>query len=202
MYNKNIYCFRHGETDWNKEKRFQGLTDITLNETGRNQANSLIPIIAKLNIKTIYSSPLKRAVETANIIAKSLNLNVIKIDDLQEVNTGKASGLLYEEVDNIFGGGSFENWKSTLPEHDSFGFPDGETKLALRQRAVKTILDIAEHSSEQNFAVVTHGFFLKQLLLDLGSENHKGLKNAEVIHFTYNITKKDLQFLSRFTGPT
>jgi len=100
---KNIYIFRHGETDWNIEHRSQGgENDIKLNETGRKQALLVGNYLSntKINADLIISSGMFRADETANIIAKKINyqLPVLIIEDLKEKLHGKLSGLTKEDI--------------------------------------------------------------------------------------------------------
>jgi broad specificity phosphatase PhoE len=77
---KNNYVVRHGETDWNRDHRFQGRTDIRLNEIGREQAMRLRPLMQQLQIESVYSSPLVRAYETADIATQDLRLSIQKDD--------------------------------------------------------------------------------------------------------------------------
>ena len=69
-----LYLVRHGETDWNRQHRIQGLTDIPLNETGRAQARATGRLLSRRSFDGIYASPLDRAMETARIIADELGL--------------------------------------------------------------------------------------------------------------------------------
>ena len=73
----NIYIVRHGETNYNKQNLFQGLTNIPLNSNGKKQAEELAEDIKSININYIYSSPLKRAIQTANIINKYFSKDII-----------------------------------------------------------------------------------------------------------------------------
>ncbi|MBF0359501.1 MAG: histidine phosphatase family protein [Oligoflexia bacterium] len=200
----HLYCFRHGETDWNKIGRFQGRIDILLNENGRAQAAEVAPKLMDIKIQAIYSSPLKRALETAQIVAKYLEVPVFQREDLSEIDPGLASGLLQSEIKDKFGVNSLERWASDDESDDEFGFPEGEKKNIFRQRAVaaiRSILNIAENisknSSNKNVAIVTHGFFLKQLIIALGSKDHYGMKNGEIVHITYDTTQDRLQFIER-----
>ena len=88
---KNIYLIRHGETDWNRDKRFQGQTDIPLNQTGREQASSLVSLMNQLKIEAAFSSDLSRAYETAQIALSDSRLTIIKDYRLRETNIGCAA---------------------------------------------------------------------------------------------------------------
>ena len=92
---KNFYIFRHGETDFNVEKRWQGWSiDAKLNNKGIEQAHKLALTMQDISLDIIYSSNLIRAKKTAEIVAEHKNVRVEYIDDLREANYGKAEGLL------------------------------------------------------------------------------------------------------------
>src|SRR5690554_6813123 len=94
-----LYLVRHGETDWNRARRIQGLTDIVLNDTGREQARATGRLLARRQWDGIVSSPLARAAETAQIIAGELALSApTLLDSLTERNYGDAEGLTDEEL--------------------------------------------------------------------------------------------------------
>lgn len=87
-----FYFLRHGQTDWNLAQRIRGRQDIPLNDTGRRQAQEVVPALRHLGIASISCSPLLRARESASIIADMLNLPITIIDDLQEANWGVCEG--------------------------------------------------------------------------------------------------------------
>src|SRR5207247_2386425 len=89
------FLVRHGETDLNKEGRLQGYTDISLNETGRLQAEKAANTLTRSNIDLIISSHLKRAHETAEIISKSTGAKIQIDENLKEKNYGEGEGLLF-----------------------------------------------------------------------------------------------------------
>ena len=95
---KNIYLILHGETDWNRDKRFQGQTDVPLNATGKAQAAELVPMMAQLKVEAAFSSDLGRAYETAQIALSDVRLNIQKDPRLRETNIGEAEGLTYDEI--------------------------------------------------------------------------------------------------------
>ena len=104
---------RHGETDWNRESRFQGHADTTLNEAGRGQARALAERLADERIAAVYASPLLRACETAEIVAARLGLAVETVEGLREVDVGSWSGLTRAEVEERFPEGSAGGSRST-----------------------------------------------------------------------------------------
>src|SRR4029453_14296582 len=89
---------RHGETDWNRERRFQGHADTPLNDAGRAQAADLADSLTSERLVAVYTSPLRRAYETAALIAIRLGLDVRPLDALREIHVGHWEGLTIEEV--------------------------------------------------------------------------------------------------------
>ena len=95
-----LYLVRHGETDWNRQRRIQGLTDIPLNDTGREQARATGRALGRRAFDGIFSSPLGRALETARIIAGEVGLpEPSVIDALAERNYGEAEGMGFDEIE-------------------------------------------------------------------------------------------------------
>lgn len=91
-------CFiRHGQTDWNKQGRLQGKTDIPLNDTGRKQAEACGKFLNAADYDVLICSPLQRAKETAQIINLHLILPLIEMDDFKERSFGDAEGMTMEE---------------------------------------------------------------------------------------------------------
>ena len=93
-----LILVRHGETDWNKQRRVQGLSNLGLNETGRKQADALAQVLRKEKVDAIYASPLRRARETAQAISRFHKVEVVTIDGLKELDVGEVDGMTYEEM--------------------------------------------------------------------------------------------------------
>jgi 2,3-bisphosphoglycerate-dependent phosphoglycerate mutase len=95
-----FWLVRHGQTDWNVEGRFQGQAEMPLNETGEDQVKELAQKLRKTNFHGIYSSDLKRALDTARYLA---NGNHVQIDRrLREVNQGEWEGMLYGSIKDLY----------------------------------------------------------------------------------------------------
>ena len=90
-----FYYLRHGETDWNLQRRMQGRSDVPLNETGIAQAHAAKSLLTGLAIQTVCTSPLARARDTAEIINQALGCPVVTIDDLAECSFGDYEGKIY-----------------------------------------------------------------------------------------------------------
>ena len=97
-----ILIARHGQSDWNHEKRWQGHADRPLTERGREQAQALADRLAHIELDAVYSSDLKRARDTAAAVAKSQGLELQQLPDLREVDVGSWSGLTRAEAEERF----------------------------------------------------------------------------------------------------
>ena len=142
---------RHGETDWNRDNRFQGHADPPLNATGRAQAMTLACGIGNGRFSALYTSPLRRAVETAAILGAQLGLEPIREPALMEVDVGSWSGLTRTEVGERFPTG-YARWLEY-----GHGWDDGETYEELGARVVTGLLAIADRHDGAEVLAVTHG---------------------------------------------
>ena len=143
---------RHGETDWNRENRFQGHADPPLNELGRRQSAELAEALAGETIARVYTSPLRRASETAEIVARRLAVDVEPLEQLREIDVGAWSGLTRDEVAVRFPE-QYARWLERSPH----GFEDGETYAELAARVVPAVRRLAERHRSETILVVTHG---------------------------------------------
>jgi broad specificity phosphatase PhoE len=146
-----ILLARHGETDWNRDDRFQGRADPPLNEAGREQARALADRLAGDGIEAVYSSPLRRALETAEIVGGSLGLAVTTLEALQEIDVGAWSGLTRTEVAERFPEG-YARWLAL-----DQGWDGGETYEELGRRVVPALVALAERHPDGRVLAVTHG---------------------------------------------
>jgi probable phosphoglycerate mutase len=92
-----VFFVRHGETDWNLQRRYQGSSDIALNSNGRTQANKLAPILAQKTISHVYCSDLSRVIETANLAGIPRDELILE-PRMREIHFGKFEGLTHAEV--------------------------------------------------------------------------------------------------------
>jgi phosphoserine phosphatase len=146
-----ILLARHGETDWNREGRFQGHADPPLNRTGRAQAVDLSVALMAEELAAVYSSPLRRALETADVVAASHGLEPVPVDDLREVDVGSWSGLTRAEVEERFPA-QFARWLDY-----GQGWEDGQTYEEMGRRAVDALLRLAAAHDGERVLAVTHG---------------------------------------------
>ena len=186
-----IYLIRHGETEWNRQNRLQGIEDIALNETGILQSRECAEAFAGIPVGCILSSPLKRAKATAEIIAEALgNGSVIVEKGLTERDFGKLSGLTYEDKKTLF-----------ARNED----PCMEPREAVIARFYGVMNRYISADRAENIAAVTHGALINVILSHLsGGEIGTGktiLKNTCISKLTslgrdleiafYNLTPEE-----------
>ena len=165
MENKRtrFYLIRHGETDWNKGGRYQGCTNIQLNEEGREQARLLGERFRYLPLDVVYVSPLDRAVATAEPVAASHGLTPIKDEHFREINFGEWEGHTIEELSEKYGNAYTDFFR------DPFDHPipgEGSFQNAM-DRAIEGFNILAERHKGQNVAIVSHGGLLRVMLVGL-----------------------------------
>jgi broad specificity phosphatase PhoE len=146
-----IFLARHGESDWNVEKRFQGHRDRPLTERGREQAHALADLVGAEKINAVYTSPLSRARETAEIVAARVGLKVVALPELREVDTGSWSGLSRADVEARFPEG-FAHWSS-----GGSAWENGESYDEMAERVIGALRKIAEDHPDGRVLVVSHG---------------------------------------------
>jgi broad specificity phosphatase PhoE len=147
-----IVLVRHGETDWNRERRFQGHADVPLNDAGRAQAAALAERLAGEWFAAAYASPLRRASETAGILAARLGVEVHPHEALKEVDVGSWSGLAIGEIESRFPD-CFARWAAWRVA----GWEDGETYDDLARRVLSGVHEIGRRHPRGNVLAVTHG---------------------------------------------
>lgn len=148
-----ICLVRHGETEWNAERRIQGQIDIDLNQTGRRQAVAAGRWLKRAGIVALYSSDLKRAWTTAQAIAAELGLSPTSVPEMRERRYGVFEGLTYDEAkaNHPAGYAAFEG------RNADYNFENGESLKAMFARVTGKLMEIAAAHPGQNVAVVLHG---------------------------------------------
>jgi broad specificity phosphatase PhoE len=141
---------RHGQTDWNAERRWQGHTDRPLNERGHEQAEALAERLADVELVAVYSSDLSRARDTAAVVAERQALEVRTSPELREVDVGSWAGLTRAEAEARFPE-AFARWQEGHP-----GWEDGESYEAMTARVVRAAREIAAGEPDGPVLVVTH----------------------------------------------
>lgn len=178
---KDFYVFRHGETDLNRQKRWQGSgMDHDLNQNGRAQAESLMEKLAGKGIEIVFSSPLLRAKHTAEALGRALDVPVIVKPELRECFYGDAEGKLISdlqrEVPEVV-----NNWNRS--EYWDIRFPNGESKKEALDR-VWSELENLTAEPYRVMGVAIHGGTMAAMLNRLHYEFEK-LANCAVFHLVY-----------------
>lgn len=159
-----IFLIRHAETDWNREGRCQGITDLDLNETGLRQAEEIAAFLKKRRVDAIYSSDLKRALRTAETIARCHGLEVRVDSSFRELNHGKLEGLTFAEI-GVFYPEFARRWRS---DPERLLVPGGERLIEVAKRAWKAMERIASaHLSDEALVVVSHHFPIAAILCEI-----------------------------------
>lgn len=173
---------RHGETDWNCEHRWQGHTDVPLNELGLEQARALAEELADEPIAAIYSSDLRRAFDTARIVAERKGLEVIVDHDLRELDFGAWEGMTSDEIEERFPG-DLGRWREHGERPERRG---GETADEVRERVIAAAHRIvAAHPGEQ-VLVIAHGGPLRALAIHATAIEHdRRLENCGVVRIVF-----------------
>jgi broad specificity phosphatase PhoE len=147
-----VYLARHGQSDWNAANRFQGHSDRPLTELGRRQAEALAEELeSQAPLSAIYSSSLRRALETASIIGARVGLEPLPVDDLREVDVGGWAGLSRDDVEARFPD-AFRRWLD-----GGEGWEDGETYAEMATRVLEALRRIAANHLDDEILVVSHG---------------------------------------------
>ena len=157
-----IILARHGETEWNVAEIFRGRTDIELNETGIKQAELLAEYLSNAKIDAIYSSPLKRALKTAETIARHHELDINIAPGLIDFNYGKWQGLSNQEVKDKYK----ELYAEWINHPDGVKMPDGESLDNVSERAMRVVTD-AITRYEGTVVLVAHRVVNKVLICTL-----------------------------------
>jgi probable phosphoglycerate mutase len=142
---------RHGQSDWNAERRWQGHADRPLSERGRLQAEALAERLADIELDAIYSSDLRRTRDTAAVVAERQGLEVRQFPELREVDVGSWSGLTREEARVRFPE-AYARWLAGGP-----GWTDGETYEEMTARVLGAVWTIARSHDSGRVLIVSHG---------------------------------------------
>jgi probable phosphoglycerate mutase len=166
-----IVLVRHGQTEWNRVERFRGQADVPLEETGLAQAEATAQrIVAEWRPVAVYSSPLSRAVKTAEAIARQFGLSVQIHRGLTDINYGQWQGLTPDEAR--------ERWPELVDAWyrtpETAQIPGGETLNNLRVRTMEAVRELAARHPGKTIVLVGHTVVNRAILLGvLGLRNHR-----------------------------
>jgi broad specificity phosphatase PhoE len=201
----NLILVRHGETEWNKTGRCQGVADIDLNDTGVRQVGELAHSLKDAEISAVYSSDLVRALRTAKEIASLHNLDVNIDRDLREMDQGDLEGLLFEDIRDRYAD-VLREWRES-PE--TLRLPGGESLIQVERRAWNVFEKLNNVHAGETVVAVSHNLTITALLCRITGVGLKGFRNFNlraasknlIVSVNGNIELKVLNDVSHLTPP-
>jgi probable phosphoglycerate mutase len=183
-----LIAIRHGETNWNLSRRYQGQEDIPLNARGHTQARKVAEALTHASLDAIYTSDLKRAYQTAAEISKTVGITLHQVNALREQHFGVFQGLTGDEVAKRWPEAS-DQWQRRVAD---FGPDGGETRTAFSRRCISAISQLARIHVGGTIAVVCHGGVLDSLYraasgLQIEAPRSWSLENAAINSVKHNI---------------
>lgn len=155
-----VYIIRHAEAEGNIHRIFHGHSDGHLSEIGIRQTQCLYGRFSTIKLDAVYSSPLTRAYNTALAVRGSKNLEIIKLDDLMEIDAGGFEGLAFEDLYKLYP----EQMQAWDNHPYDFVAPNGESIVQVHDRMTKAIDDIVRQNRGKTVAVVSHGCAIRSYI--------------------------------------
>ena len=162
-----FYFIRHGQTDWNVAHRAMGVTDIALNETGKLQAENAASLLKEREIACVFSSPLQRALETAETIVSGRDIEIKSVQNLKEFNLGEYAG---KKIDTWF-----DEWM------DGMILPEGESYTDFVDRSIQGVNEAL--IGQKPILIVGHGGTYWSIQRATGLLDLPDLPNCEPVEF-------------------
>jgi probable phosphoglycerate mutase len=171
-----LLLIRHGETDMNRELRFQGQVNVSLNAIGHAQARRLADRMRAETADAVYVSDLLRARQTAAPIAGVLCLHPVAQSGLREQDFGRMDGMRVEDIQHAHP----EAWAGWLRFEADFAMPEGESTRAFHARVMAAVQRLAAAHADQTVVVVTHGGVLDMIYRTARSLSLNGPRQSEI----------------------
>jgi len=169
-----ICVTRHGETDWNTAGILQGWLDTKLNDHGRRQARDLAEVFAEFGFASVWTSPLRRSLETAQIIAARLRLPPPQCHDgLKERNFGVIQGIPKAELAEL----NPLLLEQIVKRNPAAVFEQGESMDDCATRILAAIMDVADRTGGERVLVITHGW-----VMDVLARHANGMPRTAILH--------------------
>jgi broad specificity phosphatase PhoE len=153
-----VLLLRHGETAWNKRGRVMGRSQVPLGADGIQQIQKIAPLVATLELHGIYTSPLRRAVQTAKVVAKGTNLPICKSEGLNEIAFGEWTGRHFDDLIDD------ELYRRFIKSPAKTLLPGGETISDVQRRGLSVIHEAAQKVPGGRFLFVSHGDVIRSIL--------------------------------------
>lgn len=160
---KRVIFIRPGETEWNRHQRWQGWVAIPLSEHGRLQVQRLANYIRNIGVSALYTSDLRRALETAQLLAEKLDFEPIIDERLRERHIGGWQGLTRIEMENWYPN-EYKRFQ-TDPEH--FQVPGGESRNEIRRRMRAAFDDVLKQDKGETVGIISHSTVINGLLSEI-----------------------------------
>jgi broad specificity phosphatase PhoE len=186
-----FWFLRHGQTDWNVERRIQGHADIPLNQTGLEQAAQAAQVLRGVGLTRIISSPLARAATTAAIVQEQLGVPLQHDELLKERAFGAFEGQFRHEILARHNRGPEDSYQDILPV-------DCETAAALQARIATVLANHLEAAETHPLLFVGHGAFMANLCEILGLDSQRRFQNALPYQFMPAICGWELSAMENF----
>ena len=171
-----LILVRHGETDWNRELRFQGHVDVSLNTIGLEQARRVALRLAIEPAHRIYASDLLRARQTAQPVAERLGLASVSEPGLREQSFGTVDGMRVDDIKAQHP----EAWAGWLRFHEDYGMPGGETTREFHARVLDAVNRMVALHRGETLVVVTHGGVLDMIYRTARSLGLSGPRQSDI----------------------
>ncbi|NDJ62165.1 MAG: histidine phosphatase family protein [Chloroflexi bacterium] len=163
---KRVVLIRPGETEWNRNGRWQGWVAVPLNEHGRRQADALANYLRNIGMSALYTSDLKRALETAERLAETLGFEAVVDARLRERNMGLWQGLTLDEMRTWYP----EQFELLMSDRENFRIPSGETRNEVRTRVLTAFDEILRADRGETIGILSHTTAIKILIAELVPE--------------------------------
>lgn len=171
-----LILLRHGETDWNRELRFQGHVDVSLNAIGLEQARRLAQRLAGETAHHIYASDLTRARQTADPVSQRLGLATVSDAALREQSFGRVDGMRVDDIKAQYP----QAWEDWLQFHEDYCMPEGETTRQFHARVMDAVQRIVAAHRGQTLVIVTHGGVLDMIYRTARALGLSGPRQSEI----------------------
>jgi probable phosphoglycerate mutase len=182
-----LILLRHGETDWNRELRFQGHVDVALNAIGLEQARRLARRLAGEMAHGLYASDLLRARQTAHPVARQLDLASVTDPALREQSFGLVDGMKVDDI-KVQHPQAWEGW---LRFHEDFCMPEGESTRQFHARVMDAVYRLVAAHPGETVVVVTHGGVLDMIYRTARSLGLNGPRQSEIPNAGLNRVRVD-----------
>lgn len=171
---KQLFLVRHGVTAQNQQRRYCGVSDVGLSEQGTHQAQVVGQLLGEKNMSSIYTSPLKRCLETANSISQSHDVCPEPLAGLSEINFGLWEGLTFEDIQKAYPD-QLQKW---FEKPDDFKFPEGESICDFHKRVLASLNTVL--TEQGNSLIVAHGGSLRIIICHLCGWGSQSLHSFEL----------------------